>query len=104
MSTNRTINNGPEKSDLMFSLFDRKEVKFHIQTRPDSQMFKHHKVKVLGIMMEDGSGNNWIIQMTDSDGMKFNCYYNSSRRKGVVLPNKEMSITDKKTFNIVKKF
>jgi len=62
---------GPGKFDLMFALFERKEVVFKLESGS--------KVKVLitSVQQEDGSSNSWNISgfIVGHNGKNFDAYY-----------------------------
>jgi len=87
MSTEKnfySIVNGPSKFDLMVSLFDAKEVYFTIEGN-DLVKPKKIKIKVIGILAEDGSRESWIINYFYENKSSLSgkpIFYRSNRRIG----------------------
>ncbi len=79
------IVDGPGKFDLMVALFDGKVVRFTLKDKNTKAL------KIIGVELEDGSNQRWLIKgyiykgyhMSEGDKTsRFSGYYDSYSRKG----------------------
>lgn len=105
---NTEILNGPGKSDLMFSLFDGKVVKFNLNTSPAQSKLKISKkvsVMITSLAIEDGSRNSWLFKAyVVGTNEQISGYYHSDRRKGSMKYDPKKFEIQKKKFQITSKF
>jgi hypothetical protein len=95
------IISGPSREELFDALrlrHEDRQVCFTIES-PNSKICTKEifNVKVDGIAIEDGSGNNWLLSLsnprdchkapkiTTAMPPKFEVYFNTTRRKGMIL-------------------
>lgn len=83
------IMDGPSKFDLMAALFDGKEVDFTLAVQGNIVgQYRSEEVSViiLGVAIEDGSRNSWLIHglIKDPSNRSFSGYYETRRRQGVM--------------------
>lgn len=78
------ITGGPNKFDIMVSLFEgnpqhRRTVEFEL-----AGLRKNVKVAITGVQQESGSGESWNIEgwVMDGPSAHVECYYNSYGRSG----------------------
>jgi len=82
--TEGKVLNGPSKADLIFGLFDGKEVEFEFE------LDKKHRarMRISGVAREDGSSESWNINgwfPHSCNGWKyFNMYFDSRNRTGYI--------------------
>jgi len=75
--TQQDVTNGPNKFDLMASLFDGKIVWFTVEGMGKV------KITVHGVNIDDASRERWLIEgYVFANGNQFYCHYDSRRRKG----------------------
>lgn len=76
------IVNGPNKWDLMQALFAPcGEVTFTVHDSFNCENLTH-KVKVLEVGAEDGSGESWCLRVLDDNNKVLKVYYRTDRRCG----------------------
>jgi len=70
--------------DLMKSLFRLSQDGTRpVNFKTGSEEFKIHLgLNIDSLTREDGSGRSWIITGSDPDGIRYEGYYSSRRRKG----------------------
>lgn len=92
MDDHITIVNGGNKADLIAQLLDigrcgSRRPKFRLdlnKSNPDGTHRSHLSCYVLihGLVSEDGSGHNWLIQGYDEEHGLFHGYYDTQLRQG----------------------
>ena len=86
---------GPSREELFDGLRLRHEdrkILFHLEGSRDTLLQEEEilNVKINGIRIEGGSGNNWLLQLSPDrflifgQGVGFDACYNTARRKGWV--------------------
>lgn len=93
---------GPSREELFDALRLRHEnrtVKITVECRtrtagdPQKSVDMKYKrilvVSVDSIGVEDGSGNRWLLTLTDDDGISYDGYFDTERRQGWLKPKEE---------------
>lgn len=95
MATQRKLTAGPNKFDLMISLFEGKRVTFTVEG------IGTQETQVTRVECEDGSHESWNIQgaFTQRNWQRFTGYFDTRTRKGFIRADFDEQRTERKPKN-----